>query len=97
MFCAGVKYHLPLKYGFRWSSWVLEKILIFEGDASIDGEYAVFLSIVIMDLDGYSPKISRLTVLYQPLGNTIVYISTNCSSGGMLTIFRGMQDPLTAQ
>ena len=50
------------------------KILFVSGDASIDGEYVVFLSIVIMDLYGDSLTISRLTVLDHPFVNTILSI-----------------------
>ena len=43
MFCVDIKYHWPLNDGYRWSSWVVTKMLFFSGDSSVGGDYVVLL------------------------------------------------------
>ena len=54
MFCEYAKAHCPVKSGCKWYLWVVAKILLVSGDASIDGECIVFLSIVNLDVSGAS-------------------------------------------
>ena len=55
------------------------------------------MSIVNLDVAGAISNISLWTILDPPLGKVMVYISPNCSGGGMLIFFPGMRDPLNAQ
>ena len=89
MFCEYAKAHCPVKSGCKWYFWVVAKILLVSGDASIDGECIVFLSIVNLDVSGASQTLPRWIIQYPPLGNAIVYISPNWSDGGTLAIFQG--------
>ena len=73
------------------------KLLFVACDVSIVGEYVVFLLILILDVEGDSSMLSHCTILDLPLGNTILYISPNWSSGVILTVFIGLWDPLNAQ
>ena len=98
MLCAHVK--IPLAIGLLIHMVFMgchKNILFVAGGASIDGEYVVFLIVLIPYVEGDISTLSRWTILDPSIGTTILYITPNWSGGRMLTLFTGVRYPFNAQ